>query len=78
MVVRVKAHGTLREKFAVEQGGEMEICFSGQARVEDLLTQLGFRPEDGIIVTLDNEVVKATESLYDGSLIQLYDPISGG
>jgi sulfur carrier protein ThiS len=78
MIVRVKAQGAMCKKVVSGSGGEMEISLSDQARVGDLLTELGFRPEDGIIVTLDNRVVKAKTPLYDRSLLQLYDPIGGG
>jgi sulfur carrier protein ThiS len=79
MKVRVKLYGTLSQRFPGYRHSEgLEVELSEGATVKNLLALLGISESQGIVVIMEDQILKADDKIRSGVLVNVLQAIYGG
>ena len=79
MKVRVKLHGTLRERFPdYRQTYGIEVDIAEGATVKDLLALLGIDNTKGVAVIIQGRIQKETDTIQPGAQVSVLPVLKGG
>lgn len=78
MLIHVRLHTTLRRETPQGVIDRLELELPEGAGVGALLEQLGINPRRGVLVVVNDQLVRGDAPLSDGDHVRLVPPVSGG